>query len=248
MLVTDLLNSRSPSSDGASGVRGSPRAPPDIEDLVIAGWTGRDVAALNHHIEELKAIGVQPPSSVPLYYRAVAALLTQADTIQVLGDDSSGEVEPVLVGTPRAALGHGRRRSHRPQGRELRRRRLQADLREAGRPHRLALRGHRAALGPAHAAQLRDRRRARRCSTRKDRWPISARRAIGRAAGATATSACRRAWRCSAAPCGAIGGIRPSPRFEMELEDPVLGRKLAHGYDVAEPAHHLVWARVTPIA
>jgi hypothetical protein len=28
----------------------------DIKDLVIAGWTGRDVAALNHHIEELKAI------------------------------------------------------------------------------------------------------------------------------------------------------------------------------------------------
>ena len=34
----------------------------EIDDLVIAGWTGRDVAALNHHIEELKAIGVQPPS------------------------------------------------------------------------------------------------------------------------------------------------------------------------------------------
>mgnify|MGYP000547073933 CR=1 FL=1 len=29
---------------------------------MIAGWTGRDVAALEHHIEELKAIGVQPPS------------------------------------------------------------------------------------------------------------------------------------------------------------------------------------------
>jgi len=29
-----------------------------------------------------------------------------------------------------------------------------------------------------------------------------------------------------------IGGIRPSPRFDMELEDPVLGRKLVHGYDV----------------
>ena len=72
----------------------------DIEDLVIAGWTGRDVAALKHHIEELKAIGVQPPSSVPLYYRASAALLTQADAIQVLCDDSSGEAEPVLIGTP----------------------------------------------------------------------------------------------------------------------------------------------------
>ena len=34
----------------------------EIDELVIAGWTGRDVAALNHHIEELKAIGVQPPS------------------------------------------------------------------------------------------------------------------------------------------------------------------------------------------
>ena len=38
----------------------------EIDELVIAGWTGRDVAALEHHIEELKAIGVQPPSSVPL--------------------------------------------------------------------------------------------------------------------------------------------------------------------------------------
>ena len=126
----------------------------DIEDLVIAGWTGRDVAALNHHIEELKAIGVQPPSSVPLYYRAAAALLTQADTIQVLGDDSSGEVEPVLIGTPERLWVDGRRRPHRPQGRELQRRRLQADLPEAGRPHRVALRGYRAALGPAHPAQL----------------------------------------------------------------------------------------------
>ncbi len=35
--------------------------------------------------------------------------------------------------------------------------------------------------------------------------------------------------------CGtmpAIGTIRPSPRFEMELDDPVLGRKISHAYDV----------------
>src|SRR5258708_17085138 len=70
----------------------------EIEELVIAGWTGRDVAALNRHIEELKAIGVAPPSSVPLYYRVSAGLVTQGDTIQVVGDDRSGEVEPVLVG------------------------------------------------------------------------------------------------------------------------------------------------------
>jgi len=31
---------------------------------------------------------------------------------------------------------------------------------------------------------------------------------------------------------GAIGGIRPAARFEMELEDPVLRRRLAHAYEV----------------
>src|SRR3712207_7283572 len=31
---------------------------------------------------------------------------------------------------------------------------------------------------------------------------------------------------------GAIGGIRPSARFAMELHDPVLGRTLRHAYDV----------------
>jgi Protein of unknown function (DUF2848) len=31
---------------------------------------------------------------------------------------------------------------------------------------------------------------------------------------------------------GAIGGVRPSSRFEMALEDPVLGRTLHHAYDV----------------
>ena len=31
---------------------------------------------------------------------------------------------------------------------------------------------------------------------------------------------------------GAIGGIRPGTRFEMELEDPVLGRRMRHGYEI----------------
>jgi hypothetical protein len=65
--------------------------------LVIAGWTGRDAAAIEHHIEELAALGVPRPSTVPLYYRVAAALLTQDEQVEVLGDASSGEVEPVLV-------------------------------------------------------------------------------------------------------------------------------------------------------
>jgi hypothetical protein len=64
--------------------------------LVIAGWTGRDAAAIAHHIHELEQLGVPPPSSVPLYYRASSLLLTQSSEIEVLGTDSSGEAEPVL--------------------------------------------------------------------------------------------------------------------------------------------------------
>lgn len=65
--------------------------------LVIAGWTGRDRVAIEHHIAELAAIGVPAPSTVPLYYRLAASLLTQEPRIEALGAQSSGEVEPVLL-------------------------------------------------------------------------------------------------------------------------------------------------------
>ena len=68
-----------------------------VDDLVIAGWTGRDKAAVQHHIDELAAIGVAPPASVPCFYRCSPGLLTTEPSIQVLGGDSSGEVEFVLV-------------------------------------------------------------------------------------------------------------------------------------------------------
>lgn len=70
---------------------------PDITHVIVAGWTGRDRAAVDHHIEELAAIGVAPPSQVPLYYRVSASLLTQSADIQVLGPDTSGEVEPLVI-------------------------------------------------------------------------------------------------------------------------------------------------------
>ncbi|XWN32776.1 MAG: DUF2848 family protein [Devosia sp.] len=72
--------------------------------LVICGWTGRNAAAVEHHIEELAAIGVTRPSAVPLYYRVAAAQLTQADTIEVAGAETSGEAEPVLIKTSEGFL------------------------------------------------------------------------------------------------------------------------------------------------
>ncbi|MCW0207574.1 MAG: DUF2848 domain-containing protein [Achromobacter sp.] len=65
----------------------------EFNTVIVAGWAGRDMAAIEHHIEELAAIGVPRPSSVPLYYRIAANQLTQDETVQALGEESSGEVE-----------------------------------------------------------------------------------------------------------------------------------------------------------
>lgn len=65
--------------------------------VVIAGWTGRDEAAVRHHIDELAAIGVAPPSKVPLYYRTACANAVQTDRLEVVGEETSGEAEPVLI-------------------------------------------------------------------------------------------------------------------------------------------------------
>jgi hypothetical protein len=68
-----------------------------VGNLIVAGWTGRNRAAVEHHIEELKAIGVPPPSTTPLFYR-VSPELASTDTEQYfLGDTASGEVEPVII-------------------------------------------------------------------------------------------------------------------------------------------------------
>lgn len=69
----------------------------DLARLVVAGWTGRDREAVDHHIEELAAIGVPRPSTVPLFYEVSPGLATQADEIVVLGAETSGEVEPFVL-------------------------------------------------------------------------------------------------------------------------------------------------------
>lgn len=65
--------------------------------LTIAGWTGRDTAAVRHHIEELAALGVPEPSQTPLFYQVSPDLATQSPEIAVLGGETSGEAEPFVV-------------------------------------------------------------------------------------------------------------------------------------------------------
>jgi hypothetical protein len=203
----------------------------DIEDLVIAGWTGRDVAALSHHIEELKAIGVQPPSKVPLYYRVAAQTLTQADRIQVLGDDTSGEVEPVLVGaadrlwvtvgadhTDRKLETYGVAASKQVCPKVIGR---TAWRFEEVEPHwdRLMLRSFVTEAGKKVLYQEGPLARIRAPRDLIAGWRNGEKRLPAGAA-----------MFCGTLP--AIGAIRSSPRFDMEIEDPVLGRKLVHAYEV----------------
>ena len=68
-----------------------------INNLVIAGWTGRDRDAMEKHMAELEEIGIQRPSSAPCFYRVSTQQLTSENSIQVIGSESSGEVEFFLL-------------------------------------------------------------------------------------------------------------------------------------------------------
>jgi Protein of unknown function (DUF2848) len=68
-----------------------------IHTAVIAGWTGRDPVVREKHIAELVAVGVARPATTPIYYRVSASRLTTANQIETVGENSSGEVEVVLI-------------------------------------------------------------------------------------------------------------------------------------------------------
>lgn len=196
-----------------------------VAELVIAGWTGRDAAAVQHHIEELAAIGVPPPSSVPVYYRAAAANLTQAPVLQVLGPDSSGEAEPVLVSLA-DGLWLGLGSDHTDRKAEAAGIALSKQL--CGKPVGTA-------LWPL--AEVEDHWDDLELTATIDGGVTYQHGRLGAmrhprdllARGPALPPG-------SAMFCGtlaAIGGIRPAARFAMTLHDPVLGRTLSHAYDIA---------------
>lgn len=67
-----------------------------VNQLVIAGWVGRDQEAVLHHIRELEALGVPAPGAVPLFYRVATNQLSQQTQLEVVGDQTSGEAEPFV--------------------------------------------------------------------------------------------------------------------------------------------------------
>jgi len=205
----------------------------DVSSLIIAGWTGRDAAAMEAHIVELEKLGVQRPKSTPIFYRGSAGLLTQAEEIQVVGEDSSGEVEPVIISAADGLwLGVGSDHTDRkvetigitiskqlcakPMSRELWRFDSVSDHWD-----RLMVRSW----------VTRDGKRSlyQEGPLAKMRHPLDLMQLQG-GKGHTLPPG-------TVMFCGTLavhGEIAPAERFEMEIEDPVLRRRIAHRYHTTE--------------
>lgn len=197
--------------------------------LFIAGWAGRDQAAVQHHIEELAAIGVPRPSTTPLFYRASAALLTQDPIIAVLGADSSGEAEPLLLITHEGPL-IGLASDHTDRAAE--RWSVTHSKQLCAKPVAPIL--WRFAEVAPHWDSLILRAWI---PDGDDGWtlyqdgPVSSLRAPDELTALAGDLPPGTAMLCGT--LGAIGGVRPAQGFRMELHDPVLGRTITHEYAVA---------------
>jgi hypothetical protein len=64
---------------------------------VVAGFTARDVEALQEHIRELEAEGIAAPPTVPVFMCLPAAVLVQTEHVQAIHGETSGEAEIALV-------------------------------------------------------------------------------------------------------------------------------------------------------
>ncbi|HUQ38819.1 MAG TPA: DUF2848 family protein [Acidimicrobiales bacterium] len=65
--------------------------------LVLVGYSGRDQAAVQAHVDELLRHGVPAPTKVPAIWEVPASLLSQQPDLVVRTDGTSGEAEPVIV-------------------------------------------------------------------------------------------------------------------------------------------------------
>ncbi len=67
-----------------------------VDKMANAGFTGRDQAEVRHHLDELSAKGIDVPDSTPTLYPVIPSALTTETSIEVYGEETSGEIEYVL--------------------------------------------------------------------------------------------------------------------------------------------------------
>jgi len=201
-----------------------------IDQAVIAGWTGRDPVARDKHIAELEAIGIARPASTPIYYRCSARRITQADRIEVSGENSSGEVEFVLIGWQgRIFVGCGSDHTDR----KVEAYSVTVSKQMCDKPVASVLWELEDVIAHWDKMILRSwavidgARVLYQEGTLDAMLPVKdlIERGFG---GERLPDGCA----MFGGTFAAKGGIRPADRFEFELEDPVLKRKISHGYDV----------------
>jgi hypothetical protein len=201
-----------------------------VEHAVIAGWTGRDPDAVEKHIRELEALGVKRPASAPIFYRVATARLTTEGTMEALGSASSGEVEFVLLQTGgRLWVGCGSDHTDR----EAETYGVSVSKQMCDKPVAPSFWAFDDVVAHWEKLMLRsfaldggDRTLYQEGSVTAMRHPEDL---IARYAGSS------RLPEGTLMFCGTLaakGGVRPSPRFEFELHDPVRDRRITHGYDV----------------
>jgi hypothetical protein len=201
-----------------------------IDQAVIAGWTGRDPVARDKHIAELEALGIARPATTPIYYRCSARRLTTSDIIEVCGADSSGEVEFVLIGWQgRIFVGLGSDHTDR----KVESYSVTVSKQMCDKPMSPVLWELEEVIGHWDQMVLRSwawfdgQRTLYQEGTLDAMLPVK--ELIDRGFGRSGLpDGCA----MFGGTFAAKGGIRPSVRFEYELEDPVLKRKITHAYDV----------------
>jgi len=201
-----------------------------IEQAVIAGWTGRDSAAVEKHIAELAVLGVKRPATTPIFYRVAAARLSCEDTIEVLGEASSGEVEFVLLQFEgRLWVGAGSDHTDREveaYGVSVSKQMCEKPVAplfwcyDAVAPHwdKLVLRSYATIAGQRVLYQEGSVAAMRHPADLIARYERDGRWSDG-----------------TMMFCGTLavhGGVRAAERFEFELEDPVRRRKIQHAYSI----------------
>lgn len=206
----------------------SQRVDVKVDRLLVAGWAGRDAGAVQHHIDELAALGIAPPSRTPLFYEVANTLLTTDIGVDMLGDTSSGEVEPFVVMTEDGLLvGVGSDHTDRkaeawsvPHSKQL-----------CAKPVAPVLWRH------ADVADHWDALVLRSWVPGPDgTWTLYQEGTTAGLRSPPELMALKGDFAPGAAMfCGtlaAIGGVRAAAGFRMELHDPVLGRSIRHAYDV----------------
>lgn len=79
------------------GQKGKRELSLQIRGAILCGYTGRNQSAVRKHIEELEKEGVKPPPSVPMFYPKPHEGISLEEDIYVEGQETSGEVEYVLL-------------------------------------------------------------------------------------------------------------------------------------------------------